>query len=124
MALPVLPEELGIGRDEVTVAAVEGEVGAVVLLHGQAAGEEQRAGTVGAGDRGGPVQVAQVAAQLLAVFRGKAAAFLRARQSSWWGTVGLEVLLEFTRLCEHLSADRAQEVLGNGALLCADSRWL
>ena len=56
MTLPVLPEELGISCDKITVATVEGEVGAVVLLHGWAAGEEQGAGSVGAGHRGSPMQ--------------------------------------------------------------------
>lgn len=52
-----------------------------------------------------------MAAQLLAVLCGKAAALLRAGQSSLWATVGLEMLLELTRLCKRLLADGAQQAL-------------
>lgn len=124
MALPVLPEELGIGCDKVAVAAVEGEVCAVVLLHGGVAGEKQRAGTVGAGHRGGPVQAAQVAAQLLAILCGEATALLGAGQGSQWGTVHPEVLLELAGLREHLLTDGAQQALRSGAFLCASSGLL
>jgi len=124
VTLPVLPEELGIGCDKVAVATVEGEVGAVVLLHGRAAGEEQGAGTAGAGHRGGPVQAAQVAAQLLAVLRSEEAALLGAGQGSRCGAVGLEVLLEFAGLRERLRADGAKQALRSGALLRACSRRL
>lgn len=124
MTLPVLPEELSIGRDEVAVATVEGEVCPVVLLHGLAAGEEQRTGPAGAGHGGRSVQVAQVAAQLLAVLCGEVAAPLRTGQGSRWGTVGLEVLLELARLHKCLPADGTQQALGSRALLCAGSGQL
>lgn len=124
MTLPVLPEELGIGCDEVAVATVEGEVCPVVLFHGLAVGEEQWAGPAGTGHRGGPMQVAQVTAQLLAVLCGEVAAPLGTGQGSRQGTVGLEVLLELARLQKHLPADRAQQALSSRVFLCAGSRQL